>query len=140
MRSSLALLTLTIAAVVPAGVASAATISLTGNTIEYQGAPKASDLIVGPRLEVPDLLQPVTVGAGCVPGPPISCPGAVSSATFSFGNKPDAFRGRSFLPYTINGNGGGDSIRAAAIWNYVNGGDGRDSIWENGNAVGSVHG
>ncbi len=139
MRFSLAPVTLTIAVLVPAGVASASTISLTGTTMEYQAAPKASDVIVSRSLEVKELLQPVTVGAGCVPGPPISCPGA-TSARFDFGNKADTFRSFSFFPYTINGNGGGDAIRAAGLRNFVDGGDGRDSIWENGNSSGIVHG
>ena len=139
MRFSLAPLTLTIAVLVPAGVASASTISLTGTTIEYQAAPKASDVIVSRGLDVKDLLQPVTVGAGCVAGPPISCPGA-TSARFDFGNKADRFRSFSFFPYTINGNGGGDVIRAAGLRNLVHGGDGRDSIWENGDSGGTVHG
>ena len=139
MRLSLAPVTLTIAVLVPAGVASASTISLTGTTMEYQAAPKASDVIVSRNLEVRELLQPVTVGAGCVPGPPISCPGA-TSAQFDFGNRADTFRSFSFFPYTINGNGGGDAIRAAGLWNYVHGGDGRDSIWENGDSGGTVNG
>ena len=139
MRSSLALLTLTIAALLPAGAASAATVSLDGTTMDYQGAPKASDVIVSLGLELKDLLQPVTVGAGCVAGPPISCPGA-SSARFTFGNKSDTFRSFSFASYTINGNGGADSLRAAGAFNRVSGGDGRDRIWENGNFPGTVHG
>jgi len=127
------------AVLAPAGVASASTISLTGTNIEYRAAPKASDVIVNRNLEVNELLQPVTVGAGCVPGPPIACPGA-TSAEFDFGNKADTFRGFSFAPFTINGNGKGDTIRAAGLRNFVHGGDGKDRVWENGNALGSVHG
>jgi hypothetical protein len=139
MRSLLAPLTLTIAVLAPAGVASASTISLDGTTMVYQGAPKASDVVVSRSLEFKDLLQPVTVGAGCLAGPPITCPGA-TSGEFVFGNRADAFRSFSSIPYTIDGNGGPDSIRAAGQWNFVHGGDGRDSIWENGNANGTVNG
>ena len=139
MRSSLALLTLTIAIGAPAGVASASTVSLDGTTMDYQAGPKASDVIANAGLQLKELLQPVTIGAGCVAGPPISCPGA-QSARFEFGNKPDAFRGFSFAGYTVNGNGGGDSLRTAGNWNIVNGGDGKDRIWENGNFPGVVHG
>jgi len=136
---ALAPLAVTIAVLAPAGVASGSTISLTGTTLDYQAAPKASDVIVSRFLELNELLQPVIVGDGCVPGPPISCPGA-TSARFDFGNKADTFRSFSFYPYTINGNGGGDAIRAAGLWNSVHGGDGRDSIWENGDGSGTVNG
>ena len=139
MRSSLASLTLTIALIVPAGVASASTVSLDGTTMDYQAGPKASDVITNLELQLKELLQPVTVGAGCVAGPPISCPGA-QSARFEFGNKSDAFRGFSFATYTVNGNGGADSLRTAGGTNIVSGGDGRDRIWENGNFPGTVHG
>src|SRR6186997_2501136 len=90
-------------------------------------------------LTIAALLPPVTVGAGCVAGPPISCPGA-SSARFTIGNKADTFRSFSFASYTINGNGGADSLRAAGAFNRVSGGDGRDRVWENGNFPGEVHG
>ncbi len=139
MRSSLAPLTLTIALLVPAGVASASTVSLDGTTMDYQAGPKASDVITNLGLQLKELLQPVTVGAGCVAGPPISCPGA-QSARFEFGNKPDTFRGFSFATYMVNGNGGADSLRTAGGENIVSGGDGKDRIWENGNVPGKVHG
>jgi Ca2+-binding RTX toxin-like protein len=145
MRSPLALATLAAGLALPAGIASASTVSVpaTPGPAVFQGGTLASDLttrlepVLGLQLE--DFAQTLTPGAGCVAGPPVACAGTTSQ-DIRFGNRADAFRGYSRGPITITAGGGRDSIRAAGEWNSIYAGDGADSVWENGNSLGSVNG
>jgi hypothetical protein len=141
MRSTLALLTLTAGVVLPAGAASAAggaTVSVTGTTAVYQAGPGKSSLTttVSGGLTFSDTLQTITAGSGCTAGAPVVCGGF--SREIHFGDKPDRFLGTGGSPIAVYGGGGADSISAHGLWNTVDGGDGNDSIWENGDSKGSI--
>ena len=144
MRFSLALATLATGLVLPTGVAAASTVSVPspGGAAVYQAAPGPSDLVAhfdfATGFQFEDFAQPITVGAGCVPGTPVTC--AATAADVRFGDKSDRFRGAAREPITITAGGGRDSIRTAGEWNTVSAGDGNDSVWENGNSLGSVNG
>jgi Ca2+-binding RTX toxin-like protein len=144
MRPSLAVLTIAAGLALPTGVAAASTVSVDppGGPAVLESGPFASDvtsrLVNFSALEFRDAAQPLTAGAGCTAGPPVSC--VATDQDIRFGPASDRFRGFSLAPITISAGGGSDTIRTAGARNVVTAGGGNDQVWENGNASGSVDG
>jgi Ca2+-binding RTX toxin-like protein len=140
----LAVLTIAAGLALPTGVAVASTVSVDppGSPAVFQSGPAASDvtsqLVGGTTLQFKDAAQALTAGTGCVAGPPVSCD--ATNQVIHFGNGNDRFRAFSLEPITITSDGGADTIRAAGSVNTISAGGGNDSVWENGNGVGSVKG
>jgi Ca2+-binding RTX toxin-like protein len=140
MRPTLTLLTLGASLLLPAGVASASTVSVEqpGGPAVFRSGPYASDLSVGSTLDWSDAAQPLIAGDGCDPGPPVNCGPVDQDIRFGAGN--DRFRGFNGFAISVLGGGGGDVIRSAGLYNQVDAGSGADQVWENGNGPGYVLG
>jgi Ca2+-binding RTX toxin-like protein len=143
MRSTFALSLIAAGLALPAGVASASTVSVpvAGGPAVFQSGGKASDLVSRldfTSLAFKDFAQALSAGAGCTAGPPVSCDATRQELHFSPRN--DRFRGFSNAEIVIDAGAGKDTLRTAGLWNIVDAGDGADSVWENGDSIGSVHG
>src|SRR5262245_17617899 len=139
MRTTFALSLIAAGLALPAGVASASTVSVpvAGGPAVFQSGAKASDLVsrldFATGLAFKDFAQPIAPGTGCVAGPPVTC--AATRQELHFSTRNDRFRGFSNAEIVIDAGAGRDTLRTAGLWNFVDAGDGADSVWENGDSI-----
>ena len=125
MRTVAGLLAITACCLVPQA-ASAATISSDG-TITFRSGAEASDLVILPFNPAQVLYAggPLTVGAGCLAGPPVTCQPGDLDARLGPGDDRKKGPVSSFVE-TVYGGSGDDEIFAGGIGNTVRGGPGDD--------------
>jgi Ca2+-binding RTX toxin-like protein len=143
MKTALQFLAVVAVAGVP-GVASAATVSSNGSTVTYNAASHEVNspalLSSFPTLTFSDATAPLTAGAGCVAGPPVSCAGF--DLVLNLGDKADTTNvNNNAGNTTIDGGSGSDDLEGGSIATVtVTGGDGNDALTVNANSVGTGHG
>jgi RTX calcium-binding nonapeptide repeat (4 copies) len=125
MRTVAGVLALAACCLVPQA-ASAATISSDG-TITFRSGAEASDLVILPfdPMQILYAGGPLTVGAGCLAGPPVTCEPGDLDARLGAGDDRKKGPVSSFLE-TVYGGPGRDEIFAGGIGNTVRAGSGDD--------------
>jgi Ca2+-binding RTX toxin-like protein len=137
MRPSAIVLALAIAAAAPAA-ASASSVSVVGTTAVFQSGSTASDLHVSTNLadvRFADTLQSISVGTGCVAGPPVACTPSGWATEVQFGAGNDVLHQFSNGPLKVSGDDGDDALHAGGSSNIVTGGNGDDDAWLNANSA-----
>jgi hypothetical protein len=139
MRSLAGVLALTALCLAPSA-ASAASISSDG-TIHFRSGPEASDLVILPFNPAQVLYAggPLTIGPGCLAGPPITCQQGDLDATLGAGNDRKKGPVSSFIE-TVSGGPGNDEIFAGGIGNHVHAGWGDDIAIISNDGRGDVSG
>jgi Ca2+-binding RTX toxin-like protein len=137
MRRSTIALALAIAAAAPA-TASASSVSVVSATAVFQSGATASDLTVSTHLtdvRFADALQSISVGTGCVAGPPVACSPSGWATEVQFGAGNDALHAFSNGPLKVSGDDGDDALHASGDNNHVTAGNGDDDVWANANSA-----